>query len=176
MKGFYISVNNGLIEDKHRVAMGEAIWLYMLLLDKMTSVTESGIGKVLGGKPLKYEDVQEFYPLLPRTTYVRYVAILKTAGYIETIRTPRGLVFKVLKAKKIFNSDVPKKTHHKRRDVPKKTHHKKSDVPKMEHAEDVPKMEHAIRQDSLDKTNYINTTDVVYWRVIKKTYQNYFMK
>lgn len=141
--------------------MGEAIWLYMLLLDKITSVTESGVGTVLGGKPLKHSDILEYYPLLPRITYARYVGILKAAGYIETKRTPVGLVFKVLKAKKIFNSDVSNVKHQRSKtpkaDVSKTTHQKPSDVSKMD--SDVSKMRQTNKTRQLQDNS--NTTNVV---------------
>lgn len=183
MKGFYISVSNGLIEDKHRVAMGEAIWLYMLLLDKITSVTEAGVGKVLGGKPLRYEDILEFYPLLPRRTYVRYVVILRTAGYIDTIRTPRGVVFKVLKAKKIFNGDAPKTAQRKHDDVSNMAQQKTSDAPNMAidapktaQAEDAPKTAQAIktRQSRQDKDKTSNNVEVQ--KNIRLVYELYLEK
>ena len=171
MKGFYISVSNGLIEDKHRIQMGEAIWLYMLLLDKITSVTESGVGTILGGKPLNHADIQHYYPTLSRITYVRYLDRLSNAGYITTKRTPYGLIIKVLKAKKLFGADVTNMQHHsnnrsvvskvKQPDVSKMN----SDVSKMIHAEDVSKMQHVIktRQSRQDNktNNYVDLASQV---------------
>lgn len=113
MKGFGIYVKNNLLEDKHRLAMGEAVWLYLWLLDRMTSVTETGFGKVLGGKPITKDDFISSFPSLSRPTYERYIKKLRDAGYIDTVRTPYGLVIKVHKAEKIFGNkrDVSNMKH-----------------------------------------------------------------
>jgi len=113
MKGFGIYVKNDLLEPKHVKNMGNAIWLYLWLLDKMTSINENGIGKVLGGKPITYEEVNKDVPL-PIRNYRRYIGKLRDGGYINTIRTPAGLSISLNKAFKPFRSakngtsDVPK--------------------------------------------------------------------
>lgn len=101
MKGFGIYVKNNLLEPKHYQTMGEALWLYLWLLDKMTSVNEHGMGKVLSGRPITYEDVNEDLGV-SRQVYLRWIKKLRGAGYINTLRTPKGLVFTVNKAEKIF--------------------------------------------------------------------------
>lgn len=102
MKGFGIYVKNDLLEPKHYEAMGSAIWLYLWCLDKMTSINEDGIGVILGGKPIKLEDIQKDLSLTDRT-YTRYINKLKEFGYISAVRTPYGYVIKVTKAKKQFS-------------------------------------------------------------------------
>jgi hypothetical protein len=67
MKGFYIEITNNLLEPKHRKAMGESVWLFMWLLDKITSISDEQIGKVLGGKPIKYEEVNNDLDITERT-------------------------------------------------------------------------------------------------------------
>jgi hypothetical protein len=109
MKGFYIHVKNDLLEAKHYEAMGASIWLYLWLLDKVTSVDEKGVGKVLGGKPIVYSELEKELGI-PRITYTRFVKTLKNAGYIDTLRTPNGLVIKVQKTKKVFGQNDTKKT------------------------------------------------------------------
>jgi hypothetical protein len=52
-----IPVSNGIIE--HREKIGSAVWLFLLLIDWTTSEDENGIGKVLGGKPIKLKDLTE---------------------------------------------------------------------------------------------------------------------
>lgn len=102
MKSFFITVNNGLLEKKHYSAINEAVWLFMWLLDKMTIIdAEKGEGKVLGGKGIKFEEIEEAFGI-SRSTYKRWVGILRDGGYISTIRTPYGLSFVVYKAKKVF--------------------------------------------------------------------------
>ena len=110
MKGFGIYVKNNLLEPKHVKAMsGASIWLYLWLLDKMTSITEEGIGKILNGKPITDIMLQEELGI-PGRTYHRWVDTLKKSGYINTIRTPYGLSITVNKAEKIFGTktELPK--------------------------------------------------------------------
>lgn len=172
MKGFGIWVKNDLLEPKHVVGMGEAVWLYLWLLDKMTSVNENGIGKVLGNQPVTFELVQSELGLTVRT-YRRWVDKLRDAGYIQTLRTPRGLIITVTKAQKVYgkrsaksgtsNSDRPQTAHH---EVPKVAHQTKSDVPKT--PSDVPKMAtrsaksaHPIKTIQDNTKTIQNTTNVV---------------
>lgn len=97
MKGFGIHVKNDLLDPKHVENMGASVWLYMWFLDKMTSINENGVGKVLGGKPVIYEEVIVEIPLSV-ANYRRYIKRLKEHGYINTIRTPYGLSVTVNKA------------------------------------------------------------------------------
>ncbi len=101
MKGFGIYVKNNLLEPKHIENMDAAVWLYLWLLDKMTSVNENGIGKVLGGMPVTYSQIHSEMGLTERT-YQRWIRKLRDTGYIRTLRTPYGLVITVNKAEKIF--------------------------------------------------------------------------
>lgn len=135
MKGFGIYVKNDLLEPKHIEAMGDgSIFLYLWLLDKMTSISEEGVGKVLGGKPVKQSDIEKEMGI-KRTTYNRYVKRLRDFGYISTTRTPFGLTFHVNKATKIFGNDVSKMKQRKTSDVPKMgqryVKNGLTDVPKM---------------------------------------------
>lgn len=102
MKGFYIEVINDLLEPKHRKAMKESVWLFMWLLDKMTSISEEGVGTVLGGKPIKYEEVDRDLKL-PERTYYRWINQLRENKYINTKKAPQGLIITVNKAKKRFH-------------------------------------------------------------------------
>ena len=109
MKGFYVFVKNELLEPKHVVAMDAAVWLYLWFLDKMTSVSEEGIGKILGGKPIKWdEDVRPELGISERS-YRRWVNRLRKHGYINTLRAPRGLIITVNKACKVFGQQSMKK-------------------------------------------------------------------
>lgn len=110
MKGYGIYVKNDLLEPKHFRAIGQALWLYLWLLDKMTSISEDGIGKVLHGIPVKFEKVKKDLPMSP-SSYTRYISALEKEGYITALRTPYGHVFTISKAKKIFNN---KQENHKK--------------------------------------------------------------
>ena len=120
-KGYYISVAEGLTDQKHLDKMGKSVFMFIWLLNKMTTQD----GKVLGGKPIKLEE----FPY-PRRTTQRYLAILRHHNYIETIRAPYGIIIKVMKPKKIYQkrydkSGAPgttKVAHLSKRDVPKVAH------------------------------------------------------
>lgn len=105
MKGFFIEITNNLLEPKHREAMKESVWFFMWLLDKITSISEEGIGKILGGKPIKYEEVKQDLGISMRT-YRRWTELLKEKGYINVLRTPYGCVLTVNKARKRFGRSV----------------------------------------------------------------------
>lgn len=98
----YISVSQGLLDTKHVKALsGTSIWLYLWFLDHMTNLS----GSVLGGKPITYNDVKKTFDIRIRT-YRRWIEILENGGYIKTVRTPRGLVVTVNKAKKLFSQKI----------------------------------------------------------------------
>ena len=101
MKGFDITIKNELLEKKHIENMGVAVWLYMWLVDKITSIREDQVGIVLGGKPIKYEEVYKELGISQRT-YANWIRILKKYPYIIIKRTPHGLVYNVLKAHKRY--------------------------------------------------------------------------
>jgi len=85
MKGFGIEIKNDLLDPKHIKAMGPSVWLYMWLVDKMTSISEDQIGSILGGKPIKYEEVEKELGI-SQDTYTRWIAKLEEYPYIETRR------------------------------------------------------------------------------------------
>lgn len=105
MKGFGIEIKNNLLDPKHVEAMGSAVWLYMWLIDHMTIITETGKGIVLGGKPIKYPEIKKELGI-SQDTYTRWVDKLSSYPYIEIIRTPYGITFKVLKAFKRFRKSA----------------------------------------------------------------------
>lgn len=107
MKGFYISIKNDLLEPKHITNMGESVWLYMWLLDKMTSVNENGVGKVNAGRPVTHAIVAVDLGIDERR-YQRWIKKLRDSGYIKTLRTPYGLVITVCKAQKIYGKSSDK--------------------------------------------------------------------
>ncbi len=131
MKGFGIYVKNNLLDPKHVSAMGEqtGLWLYLWFLDHMTSISEEGIGLVLGGKPISYEQIGDELGM-SRSGFTRWIARLKSYGYISSRRTPHGQVIMVHKAEKIFGNkyDASKAMHHSdeskvNSDESKLTHH-----------------------------------------------------
>jgi len=100
MNGFFITINNGLLEGEHRKRMGSSVWEFMWLLDKITSVDEEGVGKVLGGRPIK---LAEFGTGIAEPNISVNLSKLENEGYINIKHAPYGLIITVNKAKKIFN-------------------------------------------------------------------------
>jgi hypothetical protein len=86
--------------------MGQAVWLYMWLVDKMTSFSEEGIGKVLGGKPINYPEVKKELGI-SQDTYTRWIEKLAAYPYIEVTRTPYGIVFQGLEGIQAFWKENP---------------------------------------------------------------------
>lgn len=109
MKGFGIEIKNNLLDPKHVENMGVAVWLYMWFLDKITKIDDKGIGWVLGGKPIILKDTEKDLALSERT-YNRWMADLRGHGYINTLRTPHGLVITVNKAFKRFGNKLKSDT------------------------------------------------------------------
>lgn len=118
MKGFYIEISNNLLDPKHCRQMGDAVWLFMWLIDRMTVIDyDEGKGKVLGGKPIKFDEVTGDLGI-SRSTYIRWMEVLRKGDYVETTRTPHGQCVTVMKAKKRFGRSVKNDTS----DVPDMTH------------------------------------------------------
>ena len=102
---FYITISNGLLKDGHRKRMGEAVWEFMWLIDRVTSIDDQGYGKVLGGKPIKLDEIAEDLEV-HRDTVSSNLIKLEEHGYIEKTRTPYGLSIRVVKAKKRFGGNA----------------------------------------------------------------------
>lgn len=99
MKGYGIEITNNLLEPKHIKAMGSAVWEYMWCLDKMTKIDEDGTGYVLGGKPVKLEELNKDLGK-DQTNISTNLHKLQEAGYIDLKRTGYGNIITVCKAKK----------------------------------------------------------------------------
>lgn len=120
MKGFGIYIKNELLDPKHVECMGSSVWLYMWLLDHVTSIDEKGVGKVLGGKPVKYPDIERELGV-SADTYTRWIDKLLEYPYIIAIRTPYGISYRVLKTFKRFrkNAERFRKTSESNKDSAK---------------------------------------------------------
>lgn len=127
MNGFYITISNGLIEGAgHRNRMGSAVWEFMWCIDRVTKIDSKGMGWVLGGKPINLKDID----LGHANTISRNLNKLQAEGYIEIRRTPRGMVIKVCKAKKIFKQTNKRSTKGKKSDSQKQVNHKDKGITK----------------------------------------------
>lgn len=114
-KTFNVPVSNGLLEPKHYRAMGDAIWLYLYLLDKQTRrVDKDGHGKVSGGMPIR-DSVIAGALGSSRRTVIRWRGVLERGGYITARRTSFGHVYAITKPKKwkeTTQGDVTQPAHH----------------------------------------------------------------
>lgn len=102
---FYIQISNGLLTPEHCENIGPAVWVFMWCIDRVTMIEDDGTGWVLGRKPVITEDIVKVLGTSVRTVK-RDLERLRQAGYIKTIRTPRGLQIGVCKAKKQFKKNL----------------------------------------------------------------------
>jgi len=112
-KVFRIPVSNGLLAAKHYRAMGESVWLFLYLIDKITLEKESGdgnrFGSVLRGMPLHDSEIAREFGVSV-DTISRWRLRLAKHGYIHCRRTPHGYSITVSRSKKfIHKDDKPKK-------------------------------------------------------------------
>jgi len=145
---YFITISNGLLTREHREKMGSSVWEFMWILDKMTSCDENGVGKVLGGKPIKASEIMKDIGSCRRVVS-KNLSLLEKQEYISTKRTPYGLIITVYTAKKIFQK---KKESTER--CNEKVHHKKEmlrNSPSIEMLRKVPNKE--------DNTAIDNTID-----------------
>ena len=104
---FWFPVYEGLFE--HAPIIRDAVWLFMWLIGRTTREA-NGRGAVLGGVPIHDErPARELR--FPVKTIRRWRRMLIQGGYIETVRTPYGFKYTLLKSKK---RQIPQK-----RDLPK---------------------------------------------------------
>jgi hypothetical protein len=97
-KNYSTGLRGVLFEAGHYERMGAAIWLYGWLVLRQTH--QSGtVGWVLGGAPIHYREIEEETGFAPKTLE-RWMRTLREQGYIETQPTTRGLIVRILKAKK----------------------------------------------------------------------------
>jgi DNA-binding transcriptional regulator YhcF (GntR family) len=96
-----IPVSSGLFE--HRERIGPALWEFLWCIDAVTTeeIDESGVrwGLVHGGAIVKHERIAHDIRS-SKVTVQRNLSILKSQGYISSMRTARGEIIKVAKNKK----------------------------------------------------------------------------
>ena len=100
-----ITVSNGLLDAKHRRAMGPAIWVYLLLVDWQTDLDGSVLAKKRDGVQL--QDIANRLDL-PVRTVGRHLAQLRP--YLDIKRLPNGLRIRIKNPKKLFKR-VGKSSH-----------------------------------------------------------------
>lgn len=78
---------NGVLE--HRMRIGPALWVFLWLIDKVTS-EDGGVGLVLGGQPIRLERLATDLEEAERSV-TRHFKRLRAGGYIATQKTPYGI-------------------------------------------------------------------------------------
>ncbi len=103
-KSFPIKIWSGLLSDGHCQKIGGALWEFIWLIDKITK-EKDGIGYILGGKPIKVDEIAKF---LGRSYQVvqRHLKLLEDYGYITLKKAPYGLVITVNNSKKFESRDI----------------------------------------------------------------------
>jgi len=99
-----VPVSNGLLCPEHRRRIGGAVWEFIWFVDRTTSET-NGIGKVLGGKPVTYNQIATDLGTSQRTVGEHCKRLMRE-GYIRMNRTPYGYQVQVMKSKKFFQKRV----------------------------------------------------------------------
>lgn len=120
-----VGARGGLIDEKHRLAMGEAVFLFMWCLLRQTG-QKDGWGIVLYGKPVTYEFIHEETGF-PVRTMQSWMSLLVDAKYLKTERRPRGLVIYVGKAKKWFGNTLKTASGKTVKEPPKNRNSRQSD-------------------------------------------------
>ncbi len=112
-RDFNVGLRNGLLAPKHYLSMrGDALWLYMFLLDRQTrGIDKHGLGKVAGGAPISDGDVAGAFGCSEKTVS-RWRRKLQRGGYITTRRTSFGYVYSISKPKKWPGGDRTETAYH----------------------------------------------------------------
>jgi hypothetical protein len=79
--------------------MGSALWEFLWCLDRVTD-EKDGIGLVLGGKPVRVEEIMADVPGSDRETVRQHMIALADQKYIRRVRTPYGYRIEVLNSNK----------------------------------------------------------------------------
>jgi IclR-like helix-turn-helix domain-containing protein len=95
----WVGAKGGLVCEKHRRRMGEAIWLFLWCLTRQTDLNQAGEGVVYYGRPIPLREIAEDTGL-PIGTLHRWMNLLIEQDYIRVeIRGNEGTIFWVLNAK-----------------------------------------------------------------------------
>ena len=88
-------VSSGLLDVKHKLNIGPAIWTYLWCLDRQTGTH----GKVLGGKPVRLRDIGQPFDETERQVR-RHLRRLEDTCYLKITQTPTGLSIQIREQKK----------------------------------------------------------------------------
>ena len=90
---------NGIFDHYDRIGIG--LWAFAWLVDRIpTDGEQDGIGKVLGGKPIKIKEICSSIRGATYESVRRQLDTLERHGYIRRRRTPYGSVIEVMNSRK----------------------------------------------------------------------------
>lgn len=96
---YWIGAKGGLVKEKHRRCMGDAIWFFLWCLLKQTGVNEAEEGIVSYGHPQTRADIHEKTGF-PEWQIKKWISRLRATEYIRTVEQgSQGVVIFVQKAK-----------------------------------------------------------------------------
>lgn len=100
-ENFWIGAKGGLIDEKHRKAMGDAVWLFLYLLRGQTGVNEWGEGVFQYGHPVTLRDIASDFNGTSERTIQRWIIRLRKTEYIHTeSHSEKGMTFWIAKGKR----------------------------------------------------------------------------
>lgn len=104
---FWIGAKGGLLEEKHRRAMRDAVWLFLYLLMRQTQINEAGEGVVRYGNPTSRTDIAADTGWSD-ANIKRWTARLIRGGYVRAVRSGNdGLIFFISKGKSKAKNPKP---------------------------------------------------------------------
>jgi len=99
-ENFWIGAKGGLVDRKHYLKMGDAVWLFLYLLRNQTGLNQDGEGIVNYGHPITFQQIGDEMKGFPAATIRRWATTLRCESYIRS--EPRGhdgLIFWIAKGK-----------------------------------------------------------------------------
>jgi hypothetical protein len=97
-KSYPFPVWSGLLTRKHWARIGNTLWVFLWLLDR-TTLERDGWGIVLGGRPVRDEEIATCFGF-HRNKTANHRRTLLRSRYIEATRTPYGFVYRVRNSRK----------------------------------------------------------------------------
>ncbi len=99
-ENFWIGAKGGLLDRKHNLRMGDAVWLFLYLLREQTALNTAGEGIANYGHPKTFQQIGEEMKGIPTETIRRWASTLRREQYIRTeYHGHDGLTFWILKGK-----------------------------------------------------------------------------
>jgi hypothetical protein len=97
-KSYPFPVWSGLLNHEHHRRMGSAVWTFLWCLDRVTSEL-NGWGTVLGGKPVKDEEIAACFGVHVNAIRMSRKKLVREL-YVEATRTPYGYRLRVRNSRK----------------------------------------------------------------------------